>query len=144
MAPAVGLPQNLDQPTHGERVIDLAIADCVGYPQQALLDDTAGPDCEVADLGIAHLALRQADILAGRLQQAVRAGGPETIEGGSARLPNGVISALLSPAPAVEDHQHDRTTFLHHQHLSGAFWDFNPKLHGDLVGAPAPLDARRC
>ena len=47
--------------------------DGVADPRQVLHHDAAGADIEVADLGIAHLARRQADVAAGGAQERARA-----------------------------------------------------------------------
>ena len=110
---AAALAQAVDQVAQRRRFADLAVGDRVGDALQGLLDDTAGPDVEVTDLGIAHLAGRQADILAGGSQQGVRTGLPQAVEGGRARLTDRVVGRLLAPAPAVQHGQHHRTTLLH-------------------------------
>src|SRR6185503_3849827 len=68
---------------------------------------------EMADLGIAHLAGRQPDILAGGAQEAVRAGGPEPVEGRGFGLADRVIGGVLAPAPSVQYHQHHGAALLH-------------------------------
>src|SRR5262245_65960312 len=67
----------------------------------------------MSDLGIAHLPRWQADVLARRMQEGVRAGRPQVVEARSPRLADGVIGRLLAPAPTVEDDQHHRTALLH-------------------------------
>ena len=117
MAGAAGLPQALDQADQSGRLLDLAVGDRLADARQVLHHDAAGADVEMSDLGIAHLPLRQADIRARRAQEGVRAGVPQAVEGGGARLADGVVGRVLPPAPAVQNHQHHRTTFLHCLHL---------------------------
>ena len=117
VAGAAGLPQALDQADQGRGLLDLAVGDGLADARQVLHHDTAGADVEMSDLGVAHLPLRQADIPARREEEGVGAGVPQTVEGGGARLAHGVVGRVLPPAPAVQDHQHHRTTFLHRLHL---------------------------
>ena len=63
MAGAAGLPQPLDQAAQRRRLLDLAVGDRVGDARQVLHHQAAGADVEMSDLGIAHLARRQADVL---------------------------------------------------------------------------------
>ena len=94
---------------------DLAARDRVADARQVLHHDAAGADVEMADLGIAHLPVRQADVLAGGVQQRVRAERPEPVEIGRARLLDGVVGDVLAPTPAVQDRQHHGTPPLHPQ-----------------------------
>src|SRR5262245_37940873 len=43
----------------------------------------------------------------------MRAGGPQMIEAGRARLADGVVGWLLAPTPAIQHNQHHRTALLH-------------------------------
>jgi hypothetical protein len=97
-------------------LFDLAARQRLADARQVLHHHAAGADVEMADFGIAHLTRRQADILAGGHQQRVRAGGPEPVEIGRARLPDGVVCDFVTPAPAVHDHQHHRPSPLHCPH----------------------------
>lgn len=54
-----------DQSVERRRLLDLVRRDGVSDARQVLHDDAAGADVEMADLGIAHLAVGQTDILAG-------------------------------------------------------------------------------
>ena len=77
-------------------------------PGQVLVDDPAGDDVEVANLGVPLLALRQTDGLAGRGQYRVRPSFPERIP---VRLPRGgdrIAGGLFTITPAVDDHQDER------------------------------------
>jgi len=55
------------------------------------------------DLGVAHLALGQADVAAGRREGRVWVGGPELVEDRRLGLRDRVPGPS-APAPAVEDH----------------------------------------
>ena len=43
-------------------LLDLAAGDGLADARQVLHDDAAGADVEMADLGVAHLPIRQADV----------------------------------------------------------------------------------
>ena len=113
VAGAAALLQRLDQAGEGRRLLDLAGRDGVADPRQVLHHDAAGADIEMADLGIAHLSRRQADVAAGGAQERVRPGGPQSVERGRLGLPDGVVGGFLAPAPAVQHDQHHRAALLH-------------------------------
>ena len=46
-------------------------------------------------------------------QEGVRTARPQPVEGGRARLADGVVGRIVAPAPAVEHDQHHRTAPLH-------------------------------
>ena len=109
VAGSAGLFQGFDQGGEGGRCGDAAVRDGVADAHQFLLHHAAGADVQVADLGVAHLARRQPDIAAGCVQEGVRAGLPQAGEGWGLRQAHGVVRAVLTPAEAVEDHQHYRS-----------------------------------
>ena len=114
MAGAAALFQLVDQIGERRRLLDLAVGDGVADARQVLHHHAAGADVEMADLGIAHLARRQADIACPTVRRKrVRAGGPEPVEGRGLGLADGVVGGVLAPAPAVQDDQHHRTALLH-------------------------------
>ncbi|EHM02537.1 hypothetical protein HMPREF9946_00953 [Acetobacteraceae bacterium AT-5844] len=61
----------------------------------------------MADLRIAHLPIRQADIMAAGVQEGTRPGGPEAVEARGIGLAHGIVRFFLPPAPAIEDNEHD-------------------------------------
>ena len=91
---------------------DLARRDGVGDARQVLHHDAAGADVEMADLGIAHLAVGQADVAARGAQEGVRTRAPQAVEGRRPRLAHGVVGAILAPTPTIQNNQHDGTTCL--------------------------------
>ena len=103
-----------DQVGERRRAGEAAVLGGLADARQFLHHHAAGADVQVADLGIAHLAVRQADIAAGGAQEGVRAGLPEPVEVRLARLADGVVGGFLAPAQAVEDHQHHRPNRLRH------------------------------
>ena len=92
---------------------DLAAGDGVADARQVLHHDAAGADIEMADLGIAHLPVRQADIFARGAQKAVRTGRPQPIECRRFGLADGVIGGVVPPTPAIQNDQHNRPPPLH-------------------------------
>ena len=72
---------------------------------QVLEEDPAGADRQVTDLGVAHLAGRQADRLAGRRQPRVRVLVPEPVEHRRAGQLDRVARPGRRAAPPVEDHE---------------------------------------
>ena len=136
MAGAAGSPHAFDQALQRGRVGDLAARDRVVDARQILHHQPARADVEMADLGIAHLSRRQADVLSRRAQEGVRTARPQAIERGRARLPDGVVGGIVAPAPAVEYDQHHRTTLLH---LNASCASPTPRVHrsGDLCGIAA-------
>src|SRR5271154_3077305 len=67
----------------------------------------------MADLGIAHLAAGQADIVARSVQKAMRPVPPQPVEGRRLGLADGVVGRIVAPTPAVHDHQHHWPPPLH-------------------------------
>ena len=92
----------------------LPSCDGLADARQFLHHHAAGADVQVADLGVAHLAVRQPDIAAGGVQEGVRTGLPQPVEIRLPRQTNGVVGDFLAPAEAVEDHQHHRPNRLRH------------------------------
>ena len=69
---------------------------------ELLMDDAAGADVQMPDLGVAHLALRQADRLAGRLKARALAR-EQLIEKRRARKRDGVAGTCGRKPEAVHD-----------------------------------------
>ncbi len=85
----------LEEAAVGDRVVD---------PGQVLLDDRAGAEVEVADLGVAHLAVGQADVAA--LGGELRVGKPS-----QSRSKTGVsASEIALPGPGSASPQPSRMT----------------------------------
>src|SRR5271167_2285673 len=63
----------------------------------------------MADLGIAHLAIREPDIMLARLQMRVRPAGQQPMPDRRMRHRDRVVASLRPLSPAVEDAQHERT-----------------------------------
>ena len=75
--PVAGRQQRLvfEEAAVGDRLVD---------PREVLLDDRPGAEVEVADLRVAHLALRKADVATLRGEARMGEVGPETVEDGRA------------------------------------------------------------
>ena len=89
-----------------------------------LKNDAAGTDVGMADFGVAHLAFRQTDIQAGRLQLGVREAGKKRIQIRFAGSGNGIARRRRSNAEAIHDDQ------------AGAVSDIC--FHTLLIPAPSP------
>lgn len=76
-----------------------------------LADDAGRAEDHVADLGIAHQAVRQADAGAGGLQRGVREAGEVAVEVGCFRQLDRVVPLARVDPEAVEDDQHDRSSW---------------------------------
>jgi hypothetical protein len=75
---------------------------------QVLVDHATRTDVHVAHLGIAHLALGQADLEAVGIDEAVRTLGEQAPPVRAAGHGDGIVRRLLAMAPAIEDQQQDR------------------------------------
>src|SRR5215207_1218285 len=97
VAGAAALLQARDEFLQGRLAYDLAACDRVADARKVLPHDAAGAGVEMPDLGVAHLTRWQADVFAGRDQQRIRTGGPESVEIRRARLSDGVVRDLVAP-----------------------------------------------
>ena len=79
------------------------VRDRAVHPLEVLVEHASGADRQVADLRVPHLALGQADRLAGGLQRRVRVARPQVVE--NARV--GELDRVPGPGrratPAIED-----------------------------------------
>ncbi len=128
MTGAAAVLQFLDEAGEHRRLCDLAAGDGVADPRQVLHHHAAGADIEMADFGVAHLAVRQSDIVTGGVKEPARPGFPQPIEGRRFGLPHGIVGVVLAPAEAVEDHQHHRPPLLH----VGSFQSDNARYCGSM------------
>ena len=71
-AEQVDVPAALERPAQGRALEERAVLDRLVHAHQVLEEDPAGADRQMADLGVAHLAGREADRLARRLQRRMR------------------------------------------------------------------------
>src|SRR5215475_9798192 len=93
----------LERPS--ERVVleEFAGLDRLVHAYEVLEEDAARADREVADLGVPHLALRQADRLPRGLELRVRIVLPQPVEDRGVRQLDGVARPGGSDPPPVED-----------------------------------------
>src|SRR5262249_10847357 len=84
----------LEQGAVGDRAVDAL---------EVLVQAAAGADRQVADLGVPHLAGRQADRLAGRVESRVWIRPPEPAEDRRVGQLDGIPRPRRGAAPAVED-----------------------------------------
>ena len=86
-----------------------AVGDRVVDPGQVLLDDRAGAEVEVADLGVAHLPVGQADVAAARPRASCADSAPRARRRPGCRPARSALPGPgLGEPPAVEDDQRDR------------------------------------
>ena len=116
--PPLALSAAMKSPSAGIPV-EAAVGDRRVDARQILHHDAAGADIHVADLGIPHLAVGQADIVLARLQLRVRAVRHEAVPIRRPGQEDGVVVAVGALAPAVQDAQDDGTgtTRLRHGHV---------------------------
>ena len=97
-----------DELLQGRQVRDLAFGERLVDARQILQHDPARPDIGVADLGIAHLAVGQPDIVLARIELGVRPAAHQLVPDRGFGPADRIIGAVRPLAPAVEDAQHDR------------------------------------
>src|SRR5581483_3028800 len=84
---------------------EAAVGDRVVDPRQVLLDDRPRPEVEVADLGVAHLAVRKADVPPAGRERRVRIALPELVEGRGVREADRIAGPRRGESPPVENDQ---------------------------------------
>ena len=83
---------------------------------QILEQHPARADRQMADLGVAHLAVRQPHRLTRRSETRVGEGGPEVVEHRRRRQLHGVPRTGRGEAPPVEDHErYEREAAIRHR-----------------------------
>ena len=68
---------------------------------QVLINDTAGAQVHVPDLGIAHLPVRQAHVAAFGMDQRVRRGGQQALPVGQCGLGQCIVGRILAVPPTI-------------------------------------------
>ena len=101
-----------------------AVLDRIVDARQVGHGNAAGAEVHVADLGIAHLPLGQTDEGFRGVDQPLRTGGDQPVEVRGAGAQDGVVGALGTMAPPVEDAEQDRTRSLvgHYEAFRGCGW----------------------
>ena len=98
----------VDRGANGRVFKELAIADGFGDTGEILIHHAAGAQVHVADLGVAHLAVRQTDIHARTRDQAVRHARAKTIQHRFLGRINGVVFVTFTVTEAIQDDQDQR------------------------------------
>ena len=89
-----------------------ALGDRLRDARELLVDDAPCADVRMPDLGVAHLPVRQADVLARRLQLGVRIFRREAVQDGRLSDGDGVRRVFrVADSPAVHDDERDRCIF---------------------------------
>ena len=94
-----------------------ALAGLIDF-HEVLINDAAGADIEVTHLGVAHLALRQTDVLTASHELRVGAGSVEQVEIRCGCVVDNVTAVVFAESPSVEDHQQ---SFLCHNDIALMF-----------------------
>ena len=97
----------------GRIFIEAAVFDGGIDAGKVLIDDAAGADIHVADLGVAHLPVRQTDEFSFRVDQRVRAIAQQAVPIRQVCQGDGVVGAFGAVAPAVQNQQYDRFCHCH-------------------------------
>src|SRR5215472_1803155 len=113
MASAAALLERFDEIDKRGRRLDLAARNGAADARQILHHHAASPDVEMAYFGIAHLPIRQPDIMARGVQESARTLLPQPVEGRCPGLAHRVVGTLFAPAEAVQDDQHHGPPLLH-------------------------------
>ena len=98
----------LDRPVQGRVRRKLTVGHSQVDTGQPLIDDEAGADIGVTDLGVPHLPRRQPNVLPGGEQGRVWIVGPETVHRRRLGVEDGIARLVAANPPAIEDHQNDR------------------------------------
>ena len=104
-AAPVQLADKVAQCRHGG---ELPAGDCGVDARQILEDQPSGTEIGVADLGIAHLAIGEPDIVLARLQMRMRPARHQPMPHRSAGGRDRIVVGIRPLAPAVEDAEHQR------------------------------------
>ncbi|MCY1349202.1 hypothetical protein D9M69_353800 [compost metagenome] len=97
-----GLVHGFDYHRVGEEV---AVADRLGHAGEVLVNDAAGAEVHVADFGVAHLAVRQADIHAAAGNQAIGQGRAQAVVDRGLCGVNGIVLGAVTVTETVQDDQ---------------------------------------
>src|SRR5689334_3164021 len=96
-------------------LVQFTVSDRLVYPGQVLMNDPAGPEIEVSNFRVAHLAFRQPNIGSARAQFAAGILAIQVIMKGSSGKKCGVAIFLCLGfsirvnAPPIADDKHDRS-----------------------------------
>src|ERR1700748_2972779 len=96
--------QGADEFDEGRQRGDRAVGYSVADPHQFLFDHPPGANGQMANLGIAHLPVRQTDVTAGGLQESMRRAGPEGGEIRHTGEADSVVGRRIAPAEPIKDY----------------------------------------
>ncbi|MNJ53783.1 hypothetical protein D3C77_491930 [compost metagenome] len=116
-----GTDSLVDRATQHRVFEELAVLDRLGHPGEVLVHHAAGAEVHVADLGVAHLPVRQADVHAGAGDQAVRLGGAQAIVNRRAGRVDGVVFVAFAVTETIQDDQDQGFWRARHQSHSRLF-----------------------
>ena len=95
--------QNVHWADEGGVLEERPVRDRTVYTLKVLVEDAARADRQMTDLGVAHLAVRQSDRLAGGVEGRVRVARPEGVEHRRLGQLDPIPRAWGRAAPPVED-----------------------------------------
>ena len=99
-------------------LLEGTVLDGVVDTRELLEDDAAGADVEVTDLGVAHLTVGQADVLAGSTEGGMRIVRIQAVDKGRIGRAHGVVGALGRQTEAVHDDEQCRKVAVSHGEFS--------------------------
>ena len=131
----------IDRATDGRIVEELAVANGLGHPGEVLVHDAAGAEVHMADLGVAHLPVRQAHVHAAAGDQTMGLGGAQVIVHRRVGSVDGVVLGAVAVAEAIEDDQYQG--FGRGAHKAGSLCLRGTKRPGILRPSGTGVTARR-
>ena len=102
---ATRLPQPGAELDQRRKLVEFTGLDALGDADQVLGDHPSGPDVQVADLAVPHLAFGETHRQPAGLEQRARKAFPEPVPDGSGGQLDGVPLALAPVPPAVQNHE---------------------------------------
>ena len=111
-------PEHMQRPSASSRGLDCVgqrrvLGEFAGFDRdvdarEILVNDAAGTNIQMADLGIAHLALRQPHTEFRRIDRGMRAGREQPVPVGHPRARDRIVRGVGAASEAVEDQEDDR------------------------------------
>ena len=108
MADPAALPQGRDHVRQQRIARQRSVREGGVDPRQVRHRDAPGAEVHVADFGVAHLPLRQADEALRRIDQTLRASRDQAIEVRRAGIEDGIVPGIGTEPPAVENAEDGR------------------------------------
>ena len=123
--------RGLDRGDQRRVLVERSIGDRLVDAHDVLIDDAPGAEVEVPDLAVAHLPVRQADVVPGGADENVRVPLVEPGERRHARQSYGVAVGFGTLAESVEDDEDDAGHVAHPANLTqqaGQWWYGSPRM----------------